>query len=91
MIAAFTPLGAIIGAIPAGIIADTFGRKLVLIIFTVPWIGTWILTTFAGSISMLYAARFISGIIVGLFCAVLPMYVNEIAENSVRGELRLNM
>lgn len=86
MIGAFTPLGAIIGAIPAGIIADMFGRKLVLIIFTVPWIGTWILTTFASSISMLYAARFVSGIIVGMFCAVLPMYVNEIAEDSIRGK-----
>lgn len=85
-ISAWTPIGAIIGALAAGIFTSFIGRKLTLIVFTVPWICTWILTNLASSIYLLYLARFISGIVVGLFCAALPMYVNEIAEDSIRGE-----
>ncbi|XKL59851.1 hypothetical protein PGB90_000867 [Kerria lacca] len=86
-IAAYTPIGAILGALPAGMIADTFGRKLTLIVFTVPWTRTWILTTLVPSVTFLYIARFISGVIVGMFYAVLSMYVAEIAEVSIRGTL----
>lgn len=84
-VASWTPIGAIIGALPAGIFADLIGRKYTLITFTVPWIGTWILLMFAQNHILLYVARFISGIVVGMFCAVLPMYVTEISEDSVRG------
>lgn len=84
-IAAWTPIGAIFGALPAGFFADLLGRKYTLIVFTVPWIVTWVMLTFAQNVIMIYASRFLSGIIVGLFCTVLPMYVTEIAEDSVRG------
>lgn len=86
-VAAWTPIGAIFGALPAGHFADMFGRKLALIGFTIPWIGAWILTTLSSHLYLLYVARFVSGVVVGLFCAVLPMYVTEIAEDSIRGEL----
>lgn len=84
-IAAWTPIGAIFGALPAGFFADLLGRKLTLIGFTIPWIGTWILTALTSNLKLLYLARFVSGVIVGLFCAVLPMYVTEISEDSIRG------
>lgn len=86
-ISAWTPIGAIFGALPAGFFADLFGRKKTMIIFTVPWIASWAMLIFGTSIYMVYASRFISGVITGLFCAVLPLYVNEISEDSVRGSL----
>lgn len=90
-ISAWTPIGAIIGALPAGFLADLLGRKKTMIVFTVPWIATWAMLIFGTSINMIYASRFISGIIIGLFCAVLPLYVNEISEDSVRGTIQLNI
>lgn len=86
-ISAWTPIGAIIGALPAGYLADLLGRKKLMIIFSIPWIATWAMLIFGTSVNMLYASRFISGIVIGLFCALLPLYVNEISEDSVRGSL----
>lgn len=86
MIAALMPFGALLGSLPAGLLADSFGRKLTMIIFSVPWIVSWVLTTLATKVSILYVARFIGGIVCGIFCGILPMYINEIAEESIRGK-----
>ncbi|XP_065214185.1 facilitated trehalose transporter Tret1-2 homolog isoform X4 [Planococcus citri] len=86
-ISALTPLGAILGALPAGYFADLLGRKKTMIFFTVPWIVSWALLIFGTSVAVIYISRFLTGIITGLFCAVLPLYVNEISEDSVRGSL----
>lgn len=85
-VASWTPIGAIVGALPAGFFANQFGRKATLIGFTIPWISMWAMLTMAQNVAVLYVARFVSGVIVGLFCAVLPMYVAEIAEDSIRGK-----
>lgn len=85
-IAALMPFGGLIGCLPAGFLADSFGRKSTLIIFSVPWIISWVLTTFATNVYMLYVARFIGGIVCGIYCGILPMYINEISEKSIRGK-----
>jgi len=86
-IAAFAPLGAIFGALSGGVLADVLGRRKILIISTVPWIGAWVLITFAFNVYCLYLARFIMGIVVGIFSTALPLYINEIAEESIKGKL----
>lgn len=88
-ISAWTPIGAILGALSTGIFTGWMGRKTIFIVFSIPWICTWILTNMANSVVVLYVARFFCGLMLGLFSAVLPAYVSEIAEDSIRGWLRI--
>ncbi len=85
-IAALIPLGAVFGCIPVGIIADLQGRKLTLIQIAALQICASILETFAFNVIWLYIARFILGLVVGAFCVLIPMYITEIAEKSIRGK-----
>lgn len=86
IIAAIMPLGALVGSFFAGFLADLFGRKFTMSIFTLPWIVSWLMTTFAPNVSILYGARFLGGLVGGVFCGILPLYINEIAEDSIRGK-----
>ncbi|KAG8226600.1 hypothetical protein J437_LFUL007292 [Ladona fulva] len=87
LVGSILALGAIAGALPAGSIAEKFGRKPVLLSLSVPFILSFLLIAFANSVGMLYAARFIAGVATGASCVLAPMYISEIAENSVRGTL----
>lgn len=60
-IASFLAIGAIIGAVPSGILADKLGRKKAAIIIAVPYIFSWLLVVFAQNVAMLYAARVLIG------------------------------
>lgn len=54
-------IGAIIGAVPSGIIADKLGRKKAAIIIAAPYIISYLLTVFAQGVFWLYAARLLIG------------------------------
>lgn len=60
-IASFLPIGALFGAIPAGILADKIGRKYAAMVIGIPYIISWVLTVTAQNVPMLYAARFLIG------------------------------
>lgn len=60
-IASLLAIGAIVGAVPSGIFADKIGRKKAAILITIPYIISWLMTVFAKSIPMLFAARFLIG------------------------------
>lgn len=57
------PIGALIGAIPAGILADKIGRKQTTIVIAIPFIVSWLLTVFAKNVWMLFIARILIGTI----------------------------
>ncbi|XP_015379736.1 PREDICTED: facilitated trehalose transporter Tret1-2 homolog isoform X1 [Diuraphis noxia] len=80
-------IGAIIGSIPAGKGADIFGRKPTIAALAVPFIISWAMIYFATSVWELYVARLIAGAVIGGVTATVPMYIGEIAESSIRGEL----
>ncbi|XP_046383720.1 facilitated trehalose transporter Tret1-like [Ischnura elegans] len=86
-VGALLPLGAIFGALPSGSLADRVGRKMLLLFMAVPFVISWLMLALAKSVGVLYAARFISGLVTGASCVVAPMYIAEIAEDSVRGTL----
>ncbi len=85
-IAALLPLGAIVGSIPVGIISDLQGRKTTIIQIAVLQISASVLATFASHVTSLYIARFLGGIVMGAFSVLIPMYITEIAEKSIRGK-----
>ncbi len=80
-------LGAIIGNISAGKLADRFGRRQVLmataVLFTISAMGT----AFAPDIISFLIARVIGGFGVGLAILVAPMYIAEVAPRKLRGTL----
>lgn len=86
-ISSLLALGAITGAIPAGKIADWIGRKWAIILTVVPFATSWLtLITTRNTISI-YAARFVGGIGAGAACVLVPVYIGEIAQASIRGAL----
>ena len=79
--------GSIIGNFSGGILADKYGRKIVLI-------GTAVLFTFcaagtalAHSLTFFIAARIVGGLGVGMAILVAPMYIAEVAPKKYRGTL----
>lgn len=91
-IGSLAPLGALIGAIPAGYLANILGRRQLLLFLTVPLLLGWMTIIFAqDSVPSLYIARFILGVACGAATVVTPLYNEEIAEVRVRGALGVNM
>lgn len=80
-------LGSAIGALAAGKLSDTLGRKKTLILcallFAVSGVGTGWATDFTLFISF----RLLSGVAVGAAALVCPMYIAETAPAPLRGRL----
>ncbi|KAF2900528.1 hypothetical protein ILUMI_05660 [Ignelater luminosus] len=87
LVGSMLAIGALCSALPAGYVADKFGRKKANLFLTLPYMINWLLIVFATSPFMLYVARFFSGIATGAMCVTAPMYIGEIAEVSIRGTL----
>ncbi|XP_014474026.1 PREDICTED: facilitated trehalose transporter Tret1-like [Dinoponera quadriceps] len=80
-------LGAIVGAIPSGPMADKLGRKKALLLLSAPFLLSWAIIILATQLWLIIAARIVVGIGVGATCVLVPIYVSEIAETSARGAL----
>ncbi|KAJ4426299.1 hypothetical protein ANN_27113 [Periplaneta americana] len=80
-------VGAIAGSLPAGYLADRFGRKIVICATSAPFLISWALVVGASSVAMLYVARLLAGLATGVVSVVAPVYTSEVAETSVRGAL----
>ncbi|KAL2738759.1 facilitated trehalose transporter Tret1-2 [Vespula squamosa] len=86
-IGSLVALGAAGGSFLAGYAAERFGRKYSLLFCVVPFSIGWALIATANSVIQFYIARIIFGIALSFAFTVVPMYVGEIAETSVRGAL----
>lgn len=80
-------LGAAAVCFPIGLIMDAIGRKKTMLLLVIPFTLGWLLITFATSVGMLMAGRFITGVAGGAFCVTAPAYNSEIAQDSIRGTL----
>ncbi|CAK9814494.1 Facilitated trehalose transporter Tret1 [Anthophora quadrimaculata] len=80
-------IGSAVICIPTGILADILGRKYTMLLLVIPFTIGWLLIIFANSVLMFYIGRFITGIGSGAFSVVIPIYIAEIAESSIRGTL----
>ncbi|XP_050304749.1 facilitated trehalose transporter Tret1-like [Anthonomus grandis grandis] len=84
-------IGAILGALPAGFVADKIGRRKTLIGVALPHITAYLMYAFGTDIYMFYIGRFINGISVGIGYAILPMYVAEVSKDSERSTLSVTL
>lgn len=80
-IVALPALGCLLGSICFGFITNIFGRKVPLIIITVPMIISWSLILFARNVFYLYASRFMGGFFGGGAYIITPLFLSEIAND----------
>ncbi|GAB0091274.1 hypothetical protein DMENIID0001_060930 [Sergentomyia squamirostris] len=82
-----TCLGAIAGNFIFGTLVDRIGRKWSLFLLAIPHAISFSLILVAQDANYLVAARAIGGIAGGGLFVVVPIYINEISEDRIRGRL----
>jgi SP family sugar:H+ symporter-like MFS transporter len=80
-------LGAAVGALTAGRVADWFGRLWAMRVAAVLFLVSAVGTALASSLAMLIAFRVIGGVGVGVASVIAPAYIAEIAPARIRGRL----
>jgi sugar porter (SP) family MFS transporter len=80
-------IGAMIGAIAGGTIADRIGRRATLVWAAAIFILGSVLSPLAPNVSVLIVARAIIGIGIGFSSVTAPVYVSELAPPQSRGTL----
>ena len=80
-------LGCLIGATIAGLLADRFGRKPLLLTAALIFLVSSYATGQAESFTFFLTARFVGGIGIGIASDLSPMYIAEVAPTHVRGKL----
>lgn len=84
---AIIEVGNLISPIPAGLLADMFGRKLVILCTGPLYIVSWLIILQIKTLAALCVARVIQGLAIGIAFTVVPMYLGEISCQSIRGAI----
>lgn len=87
LMTAMIELGALIGAINQGWIADKISRKYSIVVAVIIFSIGSILQTASVDYSMLVVGRLIGGIGIGMLSMVAPLYISEISPPEIRGAL----
>lgn len=82
---ALLELGALLGALMAGFVADRWSRKASIGVGVAWFIVGSTVQTAAFGLPMLIVGRFLGGIGIGVLSTTSPMYISEIAPPNVRG------
>ncbi|XP_069465598.1 solute carrier family 2, facilitated glucose transporter member 8 isoform X2 [Ambystoma mexicanum] len=80
-------IGAAIGGVFGGWVVDKIGRKLSLMLCSLPFIFGFAIIISAQNVWMLYTGRFLTGLASGVTSLVVPVYISETSHPRVRGTL----
>ena len=69
--------GLIIGCLIGGWAIEKFGRKGTTMMCSVPFVLGWILISYAQSVAILYAGRFITGVACGAVSFTAPVSIDD--------------
>ncbi|KLO16543.1 general substrate transporter [Schizopora paradoxa] len=87
LITSATTLGALIGGLVAGVLSDFTGRKPVLGIADIIFIGGAIGQAVCHTVSAMIGGRFLIGLGVGLAACIAPLYIQELSPTKQRGRM----
>ncbi|MDQ2630791.1 MAG: sugar porter family MFS transporter [Actinomycetota bacterium] len=87
LVVAAVPIGAVVGAAVAGPAADTYGRRLMILLAAAVFIVGALASAAAPGVEMLVIARVVIGVAIGLASAAAPVYISEMAPPESRGRL----
>nr|CAD7431034.1 unnamed protein product [Timema monikensis] len=76
-----------VGSFFSGMLSDRWGRKLALMVSTLPYIMGWLTLALANSHALILAGRVICGVAVGLIAVPAQVILGEVAEPRIRGLL----
>ncbi len=80
-------VGAVLGALTAGRLADRIGRRITVLITAAVFIVGVLLVAFTPTYPVLLIGRIVIGLAVGSASTVVPLYIGEIVPPRVRGGL----
>ncbi|XP_021723436.1 probable plastidic glucose transporter 1 [Chenopodium quinoa] len=80
-------VGAFIGSLISGTLADKFGCRRILQIDSIPLIIGAILSAQAHSVNEVLLGRFLVGLGIGVNTVLVPIYISEVAPTKYRGSL----
>lgn len=75
------------GSLLNGPLADKFGRKMDMMIAVVIFTAGSAVQAGAVNVIMLFVGRAVAGLAVGMLTMVIPLYISEVSEPSIRGAL----
>lgn len=81
------PLGAMIGCIFAGILADFWGRRPTLFVASALFIVSSFALGLSHSVAVLIFFRLVSGLAIGIASTLVPLYIAEMAPKHIRGRM----
>jgi len=86
-VVAIALLGSAVGAFVGGRLADTYGRKRVMVVAAILFLIAGIGTAFPLGVWDFMLWRTVGGVAIGLAAVVSPMYISEVAPAHLRGRL----
>ncbi|KAI0705397.1 general substrate transporter [Earliella scabrosa] len=87
LITSATTLGALLGGLCAGMLSDFLGRKPVLGIADIIFIGGAVGQAVCHTVWSMIGGRFLIGIGVGIAACVAPLYIQELSPTRLRGRM----
>ncbi|XP_044733223.1 facilitated trehalose transporter Tret1-like [Chrysoperla carnea] len=86
--ASIISLASITGPFLGATLVDIIGRKKVLLLLAFPFLFEWILLYYSDeTLIVVYIARIMAGLSIGVALSVVPVYLGEISSPNIRGKL----
>lgn len=80
-------IGAVIGASVSGVLADKYGRRIMIILAAIIFGLGAIFTALTPDVNTLIAGRIGIGVAIGMASFIVPLYIAEVAPFNIRGAL----
>lgn len=80
-------IGAVIGASMSGMLADKYGRKIMIILASIIFGTGAVFSAMSPNVHALIGSRIIVGVAIGMASFIVPLYIAEVAPINIRGAL----